>query len=68
MLSITGPAQAAEIDADFIRELAEIEVESIGWLALADGYYLHTGNDPTEILIVGTASASIAGSTVLWVY
>lgn len=68
MPSMTGPAQNADIEADFWRELAEIEAESIGWLALDDGCYLHTGADPTEVLIVGTASASLAGSNVLWVY
>ena len=68
MPPMTGPAQNADIEADFWRELAEIEAESIGWLALDDGCYLHTGADPTEVLIVGTACASMAGSNVLWVY
>ncbi len=68
MHPITGPAQNADIEADFRRELAEIEAESIGWLALGDGCYLHTGADPTEILIVGTANASMAANNVLWVY
>jgi hypothetical protein len=48
--------------------LAEIEAESIGWVPLGDGCYLHTGNDPSEILIVGTANAGMAGHNVLWVY
>ena len=68
MHPITGPAPNADIEADFWRELAEIEAESIGWLALDDGCYLHTGADPTEVLIVGTASANLAGLNVLWVY
>ena len=70
MQPITGPAQTAaidaEIEAEFWRELAEIEAESIGWLPLGEGCYLHTGNDSAEILIVGTASASLAGHNVLW--
>jgi hypothetical protein len=68
---------AADIEADFWRELqaletmhqqemAELEAESIGWLPLGEGCYLHTGNDSAEILIVGTASASLAGHNVLW--
>jgi hypothetical protein len=72
MQPITGPAQTADIEADieaeFWRELAEIEAESIGWLPLGEGCHLHTGNDSAEILIVGTASASLAGHNVLWVY
>lgn len=68
MFTITGPAQTADIEADFWRELAEIEAESIGWLALDGGCYLHTGADSAEILIVGTASANMASSNMLWVY
>jgi len=68
MQSITGPAQTADVEADFWRELSEIEVESIGWLPLDEGCYLHTGTQATEVLIVGTASASLAGHNVLWVY
>ena len=68
MQPITGPAHPANIEADFWRELAEIEAEAIGWLALDEGCYLHTGTHATEVLIVGTASASLAGHNVLWVY
>lgn len=63
----TDPVEA-QIEADFWRELAEIEAESIGWLALDTGCYLHTGPDPTEVLIVGNASASMLDMNVLWVY
>lgn len=74
MQPITGPAPTAEsqadieadIEADFWRELADIEAEAIGWLPLGEGCYLHTGNDSAEILIVGSASASLAGLNVLW--
>ena len=67
MQPITGPAHTADIEAEFWRELADIEAESIGWLPLGEGCYLHTGNDSAEILIVGTASASLAGLNMLWV-
>jgi hypothetical protein len=75
MQPITGPTPTAEsqadieadIEADFWRELADIEAESIGWLPLGEGCYLHTGNDSAEILIVGSASASLAGLNMLWV-
>lgn len=65
---ISGPTPTADIEADFWRELAEIEAEAIGWLPLGDGCYLHTGNDSSEILIVGTATAGMAGINVLWAY
>ena len=68
MTPITGPSATADIEADFWRELAEIEAESIGWVPLDDGCYLHAGNDSSEILIVGTANAGMAGNNVLWVY
>ena len=72
MQPITGPAHSADIEADieadFWRELADIEAESMGWMALDEGCYLHTGHDSAEILIVGTASASLASHNVLWVY
>jgi hypothetical protein len=45
MKPISGPAPLAAIEADFWRELAEIEAESIGWHALDDGAYLHIGSD-----------------------
>ena len=54
-----------ELEADFGRELKEIEAESMGWIAL-DGAYLHVGSDEEEIQIVGLACASMAGSNVLW--
>jgi hypothetical protein len=72
MQPITGPAHPADVEADieaeFWRELADIEAEAIGWLALDEGCYLHTGTQASEVLIVGTASASLAGHNVLWVY
>jgi hypothetical protein len=68
MLTHTSPAQAPDIESDFWRELAEIEAESIGWLALGEGCYLHTGTPASVVLIVGTASASLVGHNVLWVY
>jgi hypothetical protein len=68
MPPITGHPTTADIEDDFWRELAEMDAESIGWLALAEGCYLHTCADSAEILIVGSASANMAGSNVLWVY
>lgn len=64
--AITGPAPE-RIEADFQRELAEIQAESMGWTALEDGAYLHQGSDQPEIVITGAASADMAGLNVLWV-
>jgi len=47
-------------------ELAAIEAESIGWLPLGDGAYLHVG-DPNAMVItvVGVPEAGMAGMNVL---
>jgi hypothetical protein len=56
------------IDAEFWRELKEIQAESIGWLPLEEGVYLHEGDkNATEVLVVGLASADMQASNVLWV-
>lgn len=53
-----------------IQELAAIEAESIGWLPLDDGDYLHVG-DPEEeeivITVVGVPEVGMAGMNVLLV-
>ena len=51
-----------------LQELAAIEAESIGWLPLGDGAYLHVG-DPQALVItvVGVPEAGMAGVNVLWV-
>lgn len=58
--------ESFSIEAEFGRELAEIEAESIGWHALEDGAYLHVGSDDLVIEVVGVASASMASANVLW--
>ena len=55
------------IDIDFLRELAEIETESMGWIPLDEGAYLHLGSDEEVVEIVGFADAGMAGANVLWV-
>ena len=50
-----------DIDAEFWRELAEIEAESIGWLPLEEGLYLHVSDvNATEVLVVGVPQAGAA--------
>ena len=56
-----------DIDIDFLRKLAEIEAESMGWLPLDDGAYLHLGSDEEVVEIVGFADAGMAGANVLWI-
>jgi len=56
-----------QLQADFLRELAEIEAESMGWLPLDDGAYLHVGSEDGVVEIVGLADAGMAGANVLWI-
>ena len=54
-------------EADFLRELAEIEAESIGWQPLEPGVYLHVEDEnATEVLIVGIPQAGEAVLLVGW--
>jgi hypothetical protein len=56
-----------QLQADFLRELAEIEAESIGWIPLDDGAYLHVGSEDCVVEIVGLADVGMADSNVLWI-
>ena len=51
-------------------ELAAIAAESIGWLPLGEGAYLHVGNPEEEeivITVVGVPDPGMAGMNVLLV-
>ncbi len=52
------------IEQDFWEELAQIQ--SIGWIPMEEGAYLHIGADDAVIQVVGIAKAEMAGSNVLW--
>ena len=54
------------IEQDFWAELAQIQAESIGWIPLDEGTYLHVGSDAPVIQVVGIAKEEMAGSNVLW--
>ena len=42
------------IESDFWAELAQIQAESIGWIPLEEGVYLHLSDEnATEVLVVG---------------
>ncbi|WP_090129552.1 hypothetical protein [Limnohabitans sp. Rim11] len=56
------------IEADFWEELAQIQAESIRWIPLDEGAYLHIGSDATVIEVVGLAKPEMQGSTLLWVF
>jgi hypothetical protein len=53
------------IEEDFWAELAQIQAESIGWIPLGEGAYLHVGSDESVIQVVGTAKAEMAGGNAL---
>lgn len=55
-----------DIEADYWLELAQIQAESIGWIPLDEGAYLHVGSDEGVIQVVGIATKDMADSNVLW--
>ena len=54
------------IEPDFSLELTQIQAESIGWIPLEDGAYLHEGAATQVIHVVGVADVSMAETSVLW--
>ena len=49
------------IDSEFSVELAQIQAESIGWIPLEEGVYLHVSDEnATEVLVVGLPQAGAA--------
>ena len=51
---------------DVWAESAQIQAESIGWIPLEEGAYLHVGSDAPVIQVVGVVKEEMAGSNVLW--
>ena len=59
--TLAGCDMPEAIKADFLVELARLEAESIGWIPLAEGVYLHVSSeDVTEVLVVGVPQAGVA--------
>ena len=56
------------IEADFWAELSQIQAESIGWIPLDEGAYLHLGSDTSVIEVVGIPKPEMQGSSVLWLF
>ena len=54
------------IEEAFWLELAQIQAESIGWIPLEEGAYLHVGSDAPVIQVVGIAKEEMVGSNVVW--
>jgi hypothetical protein len=54
------------VEADFWAELAQIQAESIGWIPLDEGVYLHVGSDEGVIQVVCIATKDMAEGNVLW--
>jgi len=49
------------IESDFLVEVAQIQAESIGWIPLDKGVYLHVNDEKaTEVLVVGVPQAGPA--------
>ena len=53
-------------EAELQAELAAIEAESIGWLPLEHGAYLHVGDAEAMVInVVGVPDTGMAGMNVL---
>ena len=58
------------VELDEAAFLAEVQAESIGWLPLGDGAYLHLGKPEEEeivITVVGIPDAAMVGMNVMLV-
>ena len=57
------------IETDFLAELAKLKAESLGWIPLEDGAYLHVSSeDVTEVLVVGVPQVGAAVLLVGWLW
>ncbi len=60
------PCPDTPLSADDAQWLAEIEAESIGWLLLCEGTYLHMGDPQGKVItVVGVPDAGMAGMNVV---
>ena len=58
----------SSIEKYFWAELAQIQAESIGWIPLGEGAYLHLGSDVLVIEVVGLPKPEMQGSCILWLF
>ena len=51
----------------FESDIQALETESLGWVYLSEGVYLHEGSDNSGVIqVVGIAQPSMSESNVLW--
>ena len=52
---------------NFESDIQALEVESMGWVYLSEGAYLHEGSDKSGVVqVVGIAQPSMSESNILW--
>jgi hypothetical protein len=52
---------------NFESDIQALEAESMGWVYLSEGAYLHEGTDKNDVIqVVGIAHPSMSESNVLW--
>ena len=52
---------------NFESDIQALEAESMGWVYLSEGAYLHEGSDKSGVIqVVGIAQPSMSDSNVLW--
>ena len=52
---------------NFESDIQALEAESIGWVYLSEGAYLHEGSDKSGVIqVVGIAQPSMSESNILW--
>lgn len=60
------------IEEDFWSELAQIEVESFGWIPLEAAAYMHIGSagsiNTTVIEVIGLPKTEMQASNLLWLF
>ena len=52
---------------NFESDIQALEADSMGWVYLSEGAYLHEGSDKSGVIqVVGIAQPSMSESTILW--
>ena len=52
---------------NFESDIQALEVESMGWVYLYEGAYLHEGSDGSGVIqVVGIAQPGMSESIILW--
>ena len=52
-----------------IADIQALQVESMGWVCISEGAYIHEGSDRSGVIqVVGVAQACMSESNILWVF